>query len=1245
MDPNNKRQGQPYSTRIAAGALTATGGGLLAWRASQIYGTPAEDLSKYPRLAELRKVGSREGFYIVSKDLSGRSKLVFGNKVVGGPEELPKNFKGIIWDYESFPGEDVYESFTKHIEDKKILEQQIVNRASIRIGNDKWSTFEHFRDQGLDWMHPESIVIEGKPDPVDLLGKAKALWGAENVVIKDKLTALQRGVWFHKDWQGNSKLLESIYFNPEEYMFQKKFDNMVAEFRTITVGGKQVFAAHRFGPSQVQSLIKDLEAKKPKIANFIKKHHLQENIFPVMDKKIIKSLSEFSEKAGAALPKGVEIMAWDIGMNSEGKFTIFEGQRIFGTVKHPLAREAIEEAIVGRKPKGKMGMIAAGVLLGGGLGYFGTKRFGAESNQQRYDFQNLDSISQAIEEYGVTVGTAHKRIAIPKDILSKKQIEKQMGFVPVTIAIPESGQENITSWRHPESNIHIHSHDDFWTFHEDKHAAGTMLVKKILKQGNYSPFKLGLELLRGIPHAISEGVPGAYYWAKGELFGEDRSMVDRIFNEMKDVGGYEQYLKRAFALKGARARLLENRIPGGDDAYNTIEGLRHGGMAEKKRRELTEFGSGWRGMKQLGKSLVKGLSSSQEGTLKRMLVRRTPSQQKGFEKTILALTEETKTRDFYAGRHSVVNTLKGIKSFHADIGKHKTILQNAMDSGKLGPNTLGYYQRDLKNLQELSQKLSVQENSYKPLIGKQKLTDPRKAVKYWQESGGSLETFADKLGFKRNEDFFYANTEEQSKEIWKTISEKQLLSGSSLRIAEESGVVTITTDKGDILVAADFWKLRKAFLEASQVEPKAESVIQAMNDPEGQAMSIYHELLEKQSMIRYGSVFEGIIHSDWSARPGSREYYHAAGQVLFGEGGFLKALNNPELTSKVKEMRYTEELKHLEFGFSGFDDNYNTIEGFQHKGLSAFFRKIRTAFGSGYDRARQLAKWLGQDYEQFLSSGVMREALEKAVHVKQLGAGMYGKVDLFETVFRKGQEEQKLLFVKKSISKDATELIERELMNNPNKEFYMKAIDFQREANVMKMGQETSSIATPYHVTGKAGEEMSLFMEYMPGERINKLRREGEVPEDLADKIRSAVYEMTDKKIAHQDIHGANVLYDKDSGRVSLLDFGLSEYLPEEPKSQILAETIFYTKRHKKGSPMYVPLMPDEPFKPLVAPKTISIGPMDEASRTAAAKPKAKQAMNAAAKRLELDQQKIWEAGTSGGKSHTSKTRNSRIIK
>jgi tRNA A-37 threonylcarbamoyl transferase component Bud32 len=48
-------------------------------------------------------------------------------------------------------------------------------------------------------------------------------------------------------------------------------------------------------------------------------------------------------------------------------------------------------------------------------------------------------------------------------------------------------------------------------------------------------------------------------------------------------------------------------IPGKDDAYNTIEGLRHGGLAEHLRKALTEFGSGWDSLRAVATQMYKGV--------------------------------------------------------------------------------------------------------------------------------------------------------------------------------------------------------------------------------------------------------------------------------------------------------------------------------------------------------------------------------------------------------------------------------------------------------------------------------------------------------------------------------------------------------------------------------------------------------------------------------------------------------------
>jgi hypothetical protein len=126
---------------------------------------------------------------------------------------------------------------------------------------------------------------------------------------------------------------------------------------------------------------------------------------------------------------------------------------------------------------------------------------------------------------GVLAGTAHKRILIPKDKLTERDIG-QLGFVPVTIAIPEAGQDRFRSFRHPDMNYHIHSHPEGWTMHEDAHPASTMLARKVSGMANKAK-----ALASGMPHVSEEGLPGLYYYLRGVLGGH-RSTAQRVLSEM-----------------------------------------------------------------------------------------------------------------------------------------------------------------------------------------------------------------------------------------------------------------------------------------------------------------------------------------------------------------------------------------------------------------------------------------------------------------------------------------------------------------------------------------------------------------------------------------------------------------------------------------------------------------------------------------------------------------------------------------
>lgn len=172
-------------------------------------------------------------------------------------------------------------------------------------------------------------------------------------------------------------------------------------------------------------------------------------------------------------------------------------------------------------------------------------------------------LKDSLETHGVYSGTGHKRLVVPKSTLTEQDIGS-LGFVPVTVAIPEAGQTKLRSFRHPNNNYHIHEHGENWTMHRDEHPASTMLIKKLFMekkapQGGVGgaataavhSTRLGRavstlgtaakatgEFVRGIPHVVTEGVPGAYYYAKGQLTGTP-AMAERVMGELP-----REYLNR-----------------------------------------------------------------------------------------------------------------------------------------------------------------------------------------------------------------------------------------------------------------------------------------------------------------------------------------------------------------------------------------------------------------------------------------------------------------------------------------------------------------------------------------------------------------------------------------------------------------------------------------------------------------------------------------------------------------------------
>ena len=193
---------------------------------------------------------------------------------------------------------------------------------------------------------------------------------------------------------------------------------------------------------------------------------------------------------------------------------------------------------------------------------FDTDAYNAElSPQQRAALhRRFNYFAKTLRRKGVETGTAHKRILIPKDKLTANDI-MGLGFEPVTIAIPEAGQDQFSSYRHPDNKFHIHSHPEGWTMHEDRHAASTMLAK-------HEPTLLGKTkaLAMGMPHLVTEGIPGLGYYLKGQI-GGTKSTAENVLEDLdpKVIAKFE-HLKHSPTWEPTEKAAMNKYADGQQDA-------------------------------------------------------------------------------------------------------------------------------------------------------------------------------------------------------------------------------------------------------------------------------------------------------------------------------------------------------------------------------------------------------------------------------------------------------------------------------------------------------------------------------------------------------------------------------------------------------------------------------------------------------------------------------------------------------
>lgn len=117
------------------------------------------------------------------------------------------------------------------------------------------------------------------------------------------------------------------------------------------------------------------------------------------------------------------------------------------------------------------------------------------------------------------------RSVVPVSELSEQTL-RDAGFVPSYIAVPEIGQTELRTWRHPFSGMHFHRHGGDWRFHVDTYSSWQMLKRKAKLLRAAGIDAQDPSVWEAAKHVLQEGLPGYVSYANGVILGNRRLGVD-----------------------------------------------------------------------------------------------------------------------------------------------------------------------------------------------------------------------------------------------------------------------------------------------------------------------------------------------------------------------------------------------------------------------------------------------------------------------------------------------------------------------------------------------------------------------------------------------------------------------------------------------------------------------------------------------------------------------------------------------
>lgn len=496
---------------------------------------------------------------------------------------------------------------------------------------------------------------------------------------------------------------------------------------------------------------------------------------------------------------------------------------------------------------------------------------------------------------------------------------------------------------------------------------------------------------------------GAYGSFLESLGTEQRELTPEEIALSRRLGGS---LRRSFGIN-------YNRFSGKDDAYNTIEGLRHGGMAERIRRNLTDFGSGYQ------RDSYKPVASDSTGNIfigtvsTIALISSVPSLLNTRANLRLALGHYRGYMDFYHGtaEKNVDSILKqGLIPNKTDYKNFMNALHPSIEFDRqleielLGLKYAGKTDREI----ELIRKTRQLNRPIDPIL----TADVEKQIKL---QTAMLKEKTERVFFTAEPWVAKAHAS-MGGNFGPTIKNQQSFIGRLL--GYYSPKIRNGTNPGQIL------KFRLPMETVTSQTGLLEQLKVGLPSPLAKILWYSSQAqrlpgIPTIDLSIKGNLSPGLIEEIIPTREGkilwdeARRFEGFTSRLAYSAPKYGKALGRVGLA-----MMPLIGIAGGVFGlasimsnkFSGRDDSYNTIEGLRHGGLSEETRKALTDFGSGWDPVRAMAKNLFKDldeqaaFKRLRDSDMFKSAISKALNQggTKVGQGMIGEASKYTAYIEHG---------------------------------------------------------------------------------------------------------------------------------------------------------------------------------------------------------------------------------------------------